>query len=284
MIEIKDLADPRVRDYSHVGEPQWLLEHGLFVAEGRLVVRRLFETALEVRSVLVTGAALAALSDSLDPTRCPIYVCQQDTMNRLAGFNFHRGCLAIAQRPPAIEPRQRFANARCLIAVEGVGNPDNVGGVFRVAAAFGADGVLLDRASGDPLYRKAIRTSMGASFRIPFAKGDSWLAAIGNLRDRGADVVALTPHPAAETLAEFISNRDVSRPVVLLLGAEGSGLSQVAMAAATVEVRIPIRAEVDSLNVVVATGIALSALADATMISESASSTTRLNAPRPPSG
>jgi tRNA G18 (ribose-2'-O)-methylase SpoU len=264
VIEIKDLADRRVSDYTHVGEPDWLRERGLFVAEGRLVVRRLFETSITVHSVLVTGAALAALPDSLDPERCPIYACDQDTMNRLAGFNFHRGCLAIAERPPAIDPQERFADARCLIALEGVGNPDNVGGLFRVAAAFGVGGVLLDRTTGDPLYRKAIRTSMGSTFRLPFARIDPWLATIGNLSDRDADLVALTPDPAAATLADFTRNRGADRPLILMLGAEGPGLSPDARAAATANVRIPIRTDVDSLNVVVAAGIALSVLSDPT--------------------
>lgn len=281
MIEIKDLADRRVSDYTHVGEPDWVRERGLFVAEGRLVVCRLFETSINVHSVLVTGAALAALSDSLDPDRCPIYVCDQDTMNRLAGFNFHRGCLAIAERPPAIDPLARFADARCLIALEGIGNPDNVGGLFRVAAAFGVDGVVLDRTCGDPFYRKAIRTSMGSTFRVPFAKIDSWLATMASLSDRGADLVALTPDPAAATLADFTRNRGANRPIILMLGAEGPGLSKDAMAAATTNVRIPIRADIDSLNVVVAAGIALSVLSDPARVSESASSATRLNGPRP---
>src|SRR6185295_1369534 len=116
---------------------------------------------------------------------------------------FHRGCLAIGERPDAVEPLERLADVRRLLALEGVGNPDNVGGLFRVAAALGADGVLLDHASGDPLYRKAIRTSMGAALRVPFAKPDRWLAAVKSLRDGGAEIVALTPHRSATPLAEY---------------------------------------------------------------------------------
>ncbi len=272
MISDCDLRDPRLADYVHVGEPDWLREHGLFVAEGRLVVRRLFETGtFPIHSVLITRVALAAIGDALDPLRCPIYVCEQAAMNQLAGFNFHRGCLALGERPPAIDPRDRFAPARCLLALEGVGNPDNVGGVFRVAAAFGADGVLLDRTSADPLYRKAIRTSMGSTFRVPFAKVDSWLDTIGALRDAGADLIALTPGSPSVTLAEFATTRRPSCRTILMLGAEGAGLSPEAMAASTASVRIPIRPEVDSLNVVVAAGIALAALADPAGVSGSPS-------------
>ena len=247
-------------DYARVGHPDWLRERGLFVAEGRLVVRRLFESAtFTVRSVLITRTALAALEDILDPARCPVYVCQQDTMDRLAGYNFHRGCLAIGERP-ATEPATRFQRAHRLLALEGVGNPDNVGGLFRVAAAFGVDGILLDRTSGDPLYRKAIRTSMGAAFSVPFAQTERWLQTVADIRAAGADVVALTPGVSAANLSDYVSQRSPDRQIILMLGAEGPGLSADAIGAATTTVRIPIAQEVDSLNVVVAAGIALAAV------------------------
>ncbi len=263
MIEITTLSDPRVSDYAQVGQTDWLRERGLFVAEGRLVVRRLFEApTFTVRSVLVTRTAFTALEDILDATSCPVYVCEQDTMNRLAGFNFHRGCLAIGERPPLIDPASRFPSARCLVALEGVGNPDNVGGLFRVAAAFGVDGILLDRTSGDPLYRKAIRTSMGAAFRVPFAQTEKWLATVAGIEAAGADVVALTPDVSAMNLSDYVSHRLPRRRVILMLGAEGRGLSAEAISGATATVRIPIAQEVDSLNVVVAAGIALAAISD----------------------
>ena len=260
MIAITTLSDTRVSDYTQVGQPEWLRERGLLVAEGRLVVERLFQTTFKIRSVLITPTAVAALSGILDSRRCPIYVCEQSTMNQLAGFNFHRGCLAIAERPPAIEPASRFASAQRLLALEGIGNPDNIGGLFRVAAAFGVDGILLDHTSGDPFYRKAIRTSMGAAFRVPFAQTKDWLAALAGFRTAGADVVALTPNVSATNLADYVSSRSPNRRIVLVLGAEGPGLSPEAIRAATVTVRIPIAQEVDSLNVVVAAGIALAAM------------------------
>jgi tRNA G18 (ribose-2'-O)-methylase SpoU len=261
VIEISSLSDARVSEYAQVGQADWLRERGLFVAEGRLVVQRLFQTTFTIRSVLITRTALAALEDILDPGRCPIYVCDQDTMNTLAGFNFHRGCLAIGERPPSIEPASRFQSAHCLLALEGVGNPDNIGGVFRVAAAFGVDGILLDRTSGDPLYRKAIRTSMGGVFIVPFAKTEKWLDALTAMRAAGADVVALTPDAGASNLSDYVSRRSRDQRVVLMLGAEGPGLSPAALRAAAATLRIPIAREVDSLNVVVAAGIVLSAIA-----------------------
>ena len=260
MIEIKTLDDPRVTDYGHVGDAGWLRSNSLFVAEGRLVVRRLCEARrFNIRSVLVTRPALAALADVLDPKRSPIYVCEQDLMNQLAGFNFHRGCLALGERPVRIDPESGVRSGRCLLALEGVGNPDNIGGVFRVAAAFGADGILLDRTSGDPLYRKAIRTSMGAAFRVPFAQTKEWLETLALIRAAGADVVALTPDASATNLSDYVSSRSRERRLVLMLGAEGSGLSAEAINVATARVRIPIAQEVDSLNIVVAAGIALAA-------------------------
>jgi tRNA G18 (ribose-2'-O)-methylase SpoU len=266
VIEITTLTDARVSDYTHVGHPDWLRDQGLFVAEGRLVVRRLFQApAFTVRSVLITRTALAALDDVLDPTGCPIYLCQQETMDRLTGFNFHRGCLAIGDRPPAIEPASRFQLSKRLLALEGVGNPDNVGGLFRVAAAFGVDGILLDGTSSDPLYRKAIRTSMGAVFRVPFARTERWLETVAAITAAGANAVALTPHAPAASLSDYVKDRSPDRRVILMLGAEGPGLSPEATSAADVRVRIPIVEQVDSLNVVVAAGIALAALSGPTL-------------------
>lgn len=260
MIHISGLDDLRVADYAHVGDPEWLRRRDLFVAEGRLVVRRLFEaSSYRARSVLVTPAALAAMEDLLDGQRCPIYVCDQAALNDLTGFNFHRGCLAIGERPDTVE-LERLAHARCVLALEGVGNPDNVGGLFRAAAALGGDAVLLDTRCADPLYRKSIRTSMGAVFRLPFAIVDDWVSAIRTL-DRGdVDVVALTPNPSAMRLADIARDRAPKRRLILMLGAEGPGLSSEAMDIATVAARIPIAPDVDSLNVVVAAGIALAAL------------------------
>ena len=259
--EIARLEDDRVADYAHVGEANWLRARGLFVAEGRLVVRRLFEArAFNLRSVLVTPAALVALQDVLDPNRCPIYVCEQALMNQLSGFNFHRGCLALGERPFQVVPASCFQSAHCMLALEGVGNPDNVGGLFRVSAAFAVDGILLDRTSGDPFYRKAIRTSMGAVFKVPFVQTDKWLEILAAASAAGTEIVALTPDVVATTLLHYVSGRSADRRLILVLGAEGPGLSRDAMSLATTRVRIPIAQEVDSLNVVVAAGIVLAAV------------------------
>ena len=247
--------------YAHVGDPVWLRTRGLFVAEGRLVVRRLIEGGrYELASVVVTPAAFDSLVDVRARALCPVYVVDRSALASMTGFDFHRGCLALAKRPGVEAPLEAFAGARRLIAVESVANPDNVGGLFRVAAAFDAGGVLLDHACGDPFYRKAIRTSMGATLDVPFRRLTSLPPDLGVLRRRGFQIAALTPDPAATPLDAYAATVDRHRPLVLMFGAEGPGLTAEALGAADVRVRIPIAAGVDSLNVVVAAGIALAAL------------------------
>src|SRR4029453_18801356 len=149
------------------------------------------------------------------------------------GFNFHRGCLALGKRPTPIDPASLFQSTHILLALEGVGNPDNVGGLFRVAAAFGVEGILLDRTSGDPLYRKAIRTSMGAAFRVPFAKTNNWLDALTVARAAGTEIAALTPEVSATTLADYVRGLSSDRGLIVTLGAEGPGLAPDAPRVAT---------------------------------------------------
>jgi tRNA G18 (ribose-2'-O)-methylase SpoU len=248
--------------YAHVGDPAWLQAHGLFVGEGRLVVRRLIESRRhDLVSVVVTPAAFESLADVRAGVTCPVHVVERSALASLTGFDFHRGCLALAKRPGVEPPLEAFAGARRLIALESVANPDNVGGLFRVAAAFDAGGVLLDRACGDPFYRKAIRTSMGATLAVPFTRLASWPSDLASLRRRGFQIAALTPDRGATPLAAYAATVGRNRPLVLMLGAEGSGLTPQALSAADVRVRIPIAAGVDSLNVVVAAGIALAVLA-----------------------
>jgi tRNA G18 (ribose-2'-O)-methylase SpoU len=252
--------DERVADYAYVGDAAWLRDRELFVAEGRLVVKRLLESQrFVVRSVLVTPAAAAALQSTLDLAGCAVYVCDHRTIAAVSGINFHRGCVAIAERPGR-EAGGPFPQARCLLALEGVGNPDNIGGLFRVAAAFETGGVLLDRTSGDPWYRKAIRTSMGAILTVPFRRADPWMRELQALRGEGFQLVALTPDPSATALQAYARTLSSEHRLVLMVGGEGPGLSGESLGAADIKVRIPIAADVDSLNVVVAAGIGLAAL------------------------
>jgi tRNA G18 (ribose-2'-O)-methylase SpoU len=232
------------------------------VAEGRLVVERLIlERRCRVRSVLVSPAARRAMSNALDtlPDDVPVFVVDTAAVESITGFNIHRGCLAIADRPHAADLRPLSAAARTLIVLERCGNVDNMGGIFRSAAAFDADGVILSPGCCDPLYRKAIRTSMGAALSVPFAQPSAWPQALADLKADGFVLVATTPRPAAVPVDEAFA---AGRPprVAVLAGAEGDGLSDEALALADMSVRVPISARVDSLNVVVALGIVLARL------------------------
>lgn len=261
MINIVSLDDQRVADYRRLADPDSIRDAGLFVAEGRLVVRRLLATPrFHTRSVLVTEAARESLGDVLDaaPAAVDIFLVDQSTMNAIAGFNIHRGCLALAERPAQATletlPLDRLAR---VVVMEGVNNPDNVGGIFRSAAAFGVEAVVLGPASGDPLYRKAVRTSMAATLAIPFVDAGPWPDAIHTLRAHGLRVLALTPSADARSIDDV--PRDLER-VAILVGAEGEGLSAKAMAAADECVTIPMSGLADSLNVTVAASVALFAL------------------------
>jgi tRNA G18 (ribose-2'-O)-methylase SpoU len=260
-VGVDDAEDPRLEPYRHVADHQWLRRHGLFVAEGRLVLQRLVAArSYRLHSVLLSPAALAAMDESLRGIEAPIYVASQAVLNETAGVKFHRGCLALVARPEPLGP-DVLHGSRLLLGLEAVGNPDNVGGLFRTAAAFGVEAVLLDDATGDPLYRKAIRTSMGAALQVPFVRVASWLAIIRTLRSDGFSVIALTPEPSATTLDEYAARSHRNDRLLLMVGTEGSGLSKSVVDIADATVRIPVASGVDSLNVTVAAGVALSRLA-----------------------
>ena len=261
MIPVASLDDPRVAVYRHVADPDRLRSENLFVVEGRLIVPRLLAVSSEegrwagsAQSVLVSPAAAAQMADALASTAVPVYVAAQAIMDRLVGFNIHRGCLALARRPVPIDPGDpAIRGARVVVVLEAVNNPDNVGGIFRTAAAFGADAVVLGAGCADPLYRKSIRTSMGATLIVPFAIARQWPETLDRLRDDGRQLIALTTSADAGALGAFVPEARYA----LLAGAEGPGLSSQAIARADRAVRIPMRVGIDSLNVTTAVSIAL---------------------------
>jgi tRNA G18 (ribose-2'-O)-methylase SpoU len=260
LIPVDSLDTPGLDDYRDVAHPDRLASRGLFVAEGRLVVERLVGLATyRLRSLLLTDAAAAALATVVArvPAEVPIYVAGHAVMNGVVGFNIHRGCLALVDRPAVRSlAAADLDGADRLLVLEGVNNPDNVGGLFRAGAALGAGLVVLGPDCGDPLYRKAIRTSMGATLGLPWRRAEAWPAALADLRRAGLAVVACTPAPDAPSLY------DVEPPVraAVMVGAEGPGLSAAALAQADLRVRIPMHGGVDSLNVTTAAAIVLSAL------------------------
>ena len=242
-----------------------------------MVQRLLTGSRLAPRSLMVTETALEDLRPALAAhPDIPVYVVRQPVMNELAGFNIHRGCLALGERPVSRDWRDLARDARRLVILERIGDPDNVGSAFRTAAAFGVDAVLLDPASTDPLYRKAIRTSMGATLAVPFsriagragpllsaearsAKADGpgeWPRALSELGRDGVAVVALTPSSSAQCL-RTVAAELAGRRVALVLGHEGDGLSQGALDACAFRARIPMAPGAESINVAAASAIAM---------------------------
>jgi tRNA G18 (ribose-2'-O)-methylase SpoU len=270
LIPVADPGDHRLDAFRAIGDPELVRRRGQFVAEGRLVVGRLIaDGRYSFGSLMLSDAAARALqaagSLAALPASVPVYVCPIAAFLNVTGFNIHRGCLALVRRPEAIEVLDIVASSRLVVVLEDVTNADNVGGVFRNVAAFGGDAVLLSPRCCDPLYRKAVRTSMGATLKVPFATLPRWPGDLQTLRGQGYTMAALTPRQPSETLDEFVADVSTHQHggfgrMALLVGTEGAGLSAEADAAADRRVRIPIEPAVDSLNLAVAVGIALSRL------------------------
>lgn len=258
---VEHFDDPRLDDYRNLPDRVLLAERGLFIAEGRLVVARLLASVrFATRSLMLTPAAAEAMSAALGAREdLRVFLVDQRTMNQVTGFNLHRGCLAVGVRPAEPDPAALAREARLLLALERVGNADNVGSIFRNGAAFGADAVLLSSDCADPLYRKALRTSMGAALQIPFARADHWPATLEACRDAGLRLVGLTPAAHARPVADVAARLDGER-VALIVGHEGDGLSSATLGRCDIVARIPMRPAVDSLNVATAAAIALYAL------------------------
>lgn len=253
--------DARLTPYRMLTNPAELARAGLFAVEGRLVVPRLFASRYRTHSLLVSDTALEGLRTVLE-TRpdIDVMVAPVEIISAVGGFNFHRGCLALGHRGEPRDLAELLLHAPGvqgpLVVLEGVSNPDNIGGIFRSAHAFGARGVVVGSACADPLYRKAIRTSMGATLDVPWTGATEWPLTLASLTSAGYRVIALTTDASAPPLGDALAGRD--RPVALMLGSEGYGLSAAAVAAASSRARIPMpNADADSLNVAAAASIAL---------------------------
>ncbi len=259
---VADADDPRVDDFRDLTaadrRPDRPGGRGLVIAEGVVVVRRLLESPYPVRSLLGVPRRLDELAADLAACDVPAYAADADTMAAVVGFHLNRGVLAVADRAPAPRVDELLRTARVLAVLEGVGDHENLGALFRNAAALGVDGVLLGPRCSDPLYRRSVRVSMGHVLRVPFAElPGPWPGSLDVLRAAGLRLVALTPDPHAETLA---GAGLAGQRVALLLGAEGPGLTAEALAAADVHVRIPMATGVDSLNVATAAAVAFHAV------------------------
>lgn len=255
-IPIHDPSDPRIAAYREVRERDLTGRQGRFVAEGEVVLARLLSPAsrFSCESVLVAANRLEGLAGVLASCVAPVFVADQAVMDAISGFPIHRGILAIGlkgEAPTAEAVLGQPDDDAIALAVVGVGNHDNMGGLFRAAAGFGASGVILDQTSCDPLYRKAIRVSVGAALTVPFARAGSGLEVVETLARHGYRPIALSP-AGAERLADVRT----AGPTALIVGAEGPGLPDAVMERCR-RVAIPMAAGFDSLNVATAAAIAL---------------------------
>lgn len=254
-LPIDDPDDPRVAGYRNIRERDLVRRQGQFVAEGEVVLRVLLRSKLfRPVSILVDRKRVSALAPMLQGVGAPIYAAGQAVLDAIAGFHLHRGVLALAERletPTASQLLRDLPDRALVVCLIGIANHDNMGGVFRNAAAFGADAVLLDATCCDPLYRKAIRVSVGGALTVPFARfeGDP-LALL-----EGFQTVALSP-----TGTTHINDLGRAPRTAALFGAEGEGLP-AGLLARTRTVRIPMAGGFDSLNVATTSGIVLSRLA-----------------------
>jgi tRNA G18 (ribose-2'-O)-methylase SpoU len=264
VVPIDDLEDPRLADYAHLRSPSVRMRHererGIFTVEGWLSLEALVASPYALRSVLV-GDEVAARAEALLPPEVPAYAVPMAAIEQVTGVDFHRGVLAVAERTPLPSVDEVLRGARRVLVLEGVNDHENLGALFRNAAAFGVDAVLLDPTTADPLYRRSTRVSLGHVLRIPFARVERprWPSVLDDLRDTGFAVLALTPAADAVPLARVVA--EAAERVAVLVGAEGPGLTDDAMARAR-RVRIPMAPGTDSVNVATAAAIALAALYD----------------------
>jgi tRNA G18 (ribose-2'-O)-methylase SpoU len=256
LVEIDDAADPRLADFRNLMDADVRPDRrGIVIAEGVNVVQRLATSPYRMRAVLGVRERIDALRPVLEPLDVPVYRVDKWLLSEVVGFRVTRGVLASADRPAPIAPDELVHNARRIAVLEALNDFENLGALFRNAAAFGLDAVLLDPRCADPLYRRSVRVSMGHVLRVPFAVlPGEWPTSLELLRE--FTVLAMTPDPSAVALGELA----VPERWAVLLGAEGPGLSPEALAAADVRVRIPMAPGVDSLNVATAAAVAFSHL------------------------
>ncbi|MEX3504734.1 TrmH family RNA methyltransferase [Corynebacterium sp. LK2510] len=253
---IDDPADPRLDDIRDLKTSD--TKKDLVFAEGPLVCGRLVESRFPVRSVIGFGGRLDSfLADYGDQFDAPVYEVTREILGEVAGYDMHRGLLAVGQRVPEPPVSEVISSARTLVILEGVGDHENIGSIFRNAAGMSVDGVLFGAGTADPLYRRSVRVSMGHVLRTPFAhlEGTSttWQRSLDELKKEGWWLVALTPADDAALLKDAVAGHD---KVAFLVGGEGPGLTRHAMAATDVRAKIPMAEGTDSLNVATSAAIA----------------------------
>jgi len=228
-----------------------------------MVIGRAVAAGYPVRSVLLAERRLgdlAALLPVLAATSAPVYVVPDEAAERLTGYRVHRGALASLYRKPLPEAATLAAASRRVIVLEDLVDHANVGAIFRCAAALGVDAVFLSPRCADPLYRRAVKVSMGAVFAIPYARMTGWYDGLAGLRAAGFRLLALTPDQVAAPIGAAVAGQRTAQRIALLLGTEGDGLSAAAIDGSDLVVPIQMARNVDSLNVAAASAVALWAL------------------------
>lgn len=259
--EAVDIADPRIAAYRDLTDVQMRSSaepsEGIFMAEGLLVIERCITAQLAIKSVLTAPKWLDRLATILVDFTGPVYVVEEESLRGLTGYRVHRGALACVERPPAQHVATIAALDGDLIVLGDLVDHTNVGLSMRSAAALGVVGAVLSPACADPLYRRAVKSSMGAVLTLPWARGDTWPGLLAELGDRR--VVAMTPDPTAPDLHDVLAVGD-DRAVALVVGSEGPGLDPAAMRECDTRARIPMDGDIDSLNVAAAVAVACYAL------------------------
>ncbi|WP_329130156.1 RNA methyltransferase [Streptomyces sp. NBC_01476] len=257
-IVLDDPADPRFTDYTSLTDVA-LRRHrepaeGLFIAEGEKVIRRATAAGYAMRSMLLSAKWLDVMGDVIEAATAPVYLVTPALAEQVTGYHVHRGALAAMARKPLPAPAGLLAGAHRIAVFEDTVDHANLGAAFRNAAALGIDAVLLSPRCADPLYRRAVKVSMGTVFQIPWTRLDSWPADLELLRSHGFVTAALCLADDAITLDELAARRH--EKLALLFGTEGDGLSKGALQEADTQVSIPMAAGVDSLNVAAASALA----------------------------
>ena len=259
VVDVDDPADPRLDDFRDLNSidrrPDLPSGRGLVIAEGVLVVQRMLISRFTPRAFLGTDRRLRELSADLAHTDAPYYRASAEVMADVVGFHLNRGVLAAAARPAELTLDGVLDGARTVAVLEGVNDHENLGSIFRNAAGLSVDAVVFGTGCADPLYRRAVRVSMGHALLVPYAWSPDWPADLNMLRDKGFRLLAMTPAPSAPSLADAMAGLADDR-VAMLVGAEGPGLSERAMRSSDVRVRIPMSRGTDSLNVATAAALA----------------------------
>ncbi|NVN50016.1 RNA methyltransferase [Mycolicibacterium hippocampi] len=259
VIDVADPGDSRLDDFRDLNSvdrrPDLPTGKGLVIAEGVLVVQRMLASRFTPRAFLGTDRRLAELGADLDGVDAPFYRASAEVMADVVGFHLNRGVLASASRAAELTVAQVLDGVRTVAVLEGVNDHENLGSVFRNAAGLGVGAVVFGSGCADPLYRRAVRVSMGHALLVPFARAQNWPRDLELLRNKNFRILAMTPDPAAPSLAEAMTGL-AGQPVAVLVGAEGPGLQEHTMRSSDMRVRIPMSRGTDSLNVATAAALA----------------------------